>query len=118
MADIGGIHDALIGTLFKIAQDGNEYRDQEMANMIDMLCEVHSVAIVTLASAVLMSAKDKAAKGESNDDLLNIVRELIENTDSQFSLRLRSKLLAFISEHKVPNPFEVSRPEKPPEVMQ
>lgn len=103
MADIDGLFHAIQGQIGEICRDQNIYREEEMANMIDMLCEAHTTAIVALAGACLVTAKLAPSERSA---LMDTVRDLVEKSDADFSLRLRARVLTFVDSQQTPNPFK------------
>ena len=103
MTDIPGIYQALMAHLMIASKEDNPDRQVEMTNMIEMLCEAHATSVIALAGAVLLTAK---AKDEADrEPLLAAVRELIESSDADFTMRIRAKLGMFVEDLKTPDPF-------------
>lgn len=105
MSDIQGLSEVIREQLASICRNENIYREEEMVNMIDMLCEAHVMALIALAGACLITAKMRKAQGEDYEEHMATVRDLVEKADSDFTLRLRAKVLSFVETQKTPDPF-------------
>lgn len=103
MTDIDGMYRHLRGELLKITKDPD--RDVAMSNMIEMLTQIHVDSVTMLAGAVLITAKVAQDQGRDISPMLDVVRELIETQDSDFSMRLRSQIMTFIEDQQTPDPF-------------
>lgn len=106
MRDIKATSNIIIGQIIEICRTENVFREEEMTNMIDMLCDAHVTSVGTLVGACLITAKQRKLRGEDHKELDAVVLDLVEKSDADFSLRLRSKVLGFIKENDTPNPFE------------
>lgn len=106
MTDIPGIYQALMGHLMLASKAKSAERQQELTNFINMLCEAHATSVVALAGSVLLTAKDKDEA--DREPLLEAVRRLVESADSDFTMRIRTKLGLFVEEMQTPDPFDLS----------
>ena len=105
MSDIIGLSEVIRQQLTAICRNENIYREEEMVNMIDMLCEAHVMAIAALTGACLITAKMNKDRGEDYEAHMATVRDLVEKADTDFTLRLRAKVLSFVESQKTPDPF-------------
>lgn len=108
--DFDHLRNLIMGGIDRSAKSEN--RETDMAQMIDFIAEMHSEAVVILADMVLTSAK-MTEKKEMVPEMVRLVRNMIEASDSDFTLRVRRKLLQRIAEGGLPDPYEVT-PDKPP----
>ena len=103
----------IIGAITSICRNKNVNREKEMTLMIDFLSEMHIVAIMTLSGAVLMSAKMELDSDEPDQDrvdqMLAAIRALVQAVDADFSVQIRKRIMGFVTEHKVPNPFKTKQ---------
>ena len=106
MADLQGLFTVIQQMVIGICRNDNIYREEEMANMIGMLCEAHVMAVGAITGACLITAKDAKERGEDYEHLMAVVRDLVEKADSDFSLRLRSQVMTFIETQSTPDPFD------------
>lgn len=109
------LENLIIAAITNVCRDDNVNREVEMTKMISFLTGMHTTAVVTLAGAVLMSAKMEQEKPEPDQgkigQMLEAVSKLVEATDNDFSMQLRAKLMGLVSEHDLPNPFAIKRPQ-------
>jgi len=99
----------IIGAITGICRNDNVNRQQEMTGMIDFLGKMHSTAVMTLSGAVLMSAKIERDKDDPDqervDQMLTAVKTLVEAVDADFSMQLRTRILALVEAHDLPDPL-------------
>jgi hypothetical protein len=116
--NIEALHSAIITDLVKICRHPVPHeREVLMQNMIDMLCQAHVEAVGALLGALLITAKGLESRDEDYTAQLDCVRDLVEKSDAEYSLRLRSAVLNFVAEHKTPDPFKIQKPAKEPEIV-
>ncbi len=98
----------IIGAITAICRDDNANREVEMSEMIRFMTEMHATAVMTLAAAVLVSAKQRLEREPDYDvaPMMEAVRNLIEATDADFSVKIRAKIMNIVTSQETPNPFE------------
>jgi len=102
--DYGHLENLIVQAMVNICRDDNKDREIEMTKMIQFMGKMHVTAIMTFVGAVLISAT-MTDDQDKIDAMMKAVRDLVQAQDAEFSMQIRSKVLAFVAEHGTPDPF-------------
>ena len=110
--DYEHMENTILFQMTKLARNDDVNREEEFGKFITFLNRMHCTAVTSLAGAVLISTQMIEDK-KKIPEMLAAVRKLVQATDADFSMALRSMILNMAVSQGLPDPFKA--PEKQPD---